>query len=133
MSTDEPTADHLQVGAEERGTDQPGTDQAGAMTAGILSLVLGLIAAMGGGTLASAFQYWAFEVSSQEDTGFVVQTASAVPPIVLGIVAVALGLVAARSSHTTASASGKAGAVVGALAVIGGLVLAIALGTSDFF
>lgn len=111
-----------------------GSDQSRSMTLGILSLTLGLTAAMGGGTLASAFQYWAFEISSRgNDTGFVVQTISAVPPILLGIVAVVLGLGAARSSHTLASATGKAGAVLGLVAVVGGIALAVALLQSDFF
>ena len=104
-----------------------------ALTSGILSFALGLTGALGGGLLANAFQYWAFDLARLNTTsGNLLQAMSAVPSILLGIVAIVLGLVAARSSHTLASATGKAGAIIGILAVVGGCLWGVSMLTSDF-
>jgi hypothetical protein len=105
-----------------------------SLTLGILSLALGLTAVMGGGTLSNAFQFWAIDLNRDAmDGGKVLQAMSALPPVLLGIVAVVLGLVAARSSHGAASATGKAGAVTGVLAVVGGAMLAMAILSIDYY
>ena len=105
-----------------------------ALTTGIIAFALGLTAVMGGGIMANAFQYWAFNVARENTTvGSLVQALSAVPAIILGIVALVMGLVAARSSNTLASASGKAGAITGVLAIVGGALWAVSMLKSDFF
>ena len=106
-----------------------------ALTTGIVAFALGLTAVMGGGVIANAFQIWAFDVARQGNTtgGSLVQALGAIPPIVLGIVAIVLGLVAARSGHTLASATGRAGAVTGILAIVGGALWAVSMLQSDFY
>lgn len=105
-----------------------------AATMGVVSLAVGLTAAAGGGTLASAFQYWSFELAPMgESSNSVAQTFPAIPAIALGIVAIVLGLVAARSSQTLASATGKAGAITGLLALLGGVAMAVAILSSDIY
>lgn len=110
-------------------------DHERTLTMGILALALGLTAAMGGGVMANAFQAWAFDIARQGNTGggSLVLALSAVPAIILGIVALALGLVAARSGHTLASATGKAGAFIGVLSIVGGALWAVSMLRSDFY
>ena len=100
-----------------------------AATMGVVSLAVGLTAAAGGGTL-----YWAFELAPMgQSRSSVAQTLPALPAIALGIVAIVLGLVAARSSQTLASATGRAGAIIGLLALLGGVAMAVAILGSDLY
>lgn len=128
MSSNEAPGDAVQIGA--------GTDQSNAVTGGIISLALGLAALMGGGTLATAFQYWSFEIMARgmdSDPGWFAQSASALPPILLGIMAIGVGVAAARSPHIVASATGKAGIALGLLAALSGVVLAVSLHQTQIF
>ncbi|EON22673.1 hypothetical protein CF8_3447 [Nocardioides sp. CF8] len=106
-----------------------------ALTRGIVASALGLTALMGGGILANAFQYWTIDIVNQGNPSGanLVHALAAVPAIVLGIVAVAVGLSAARSIHTLASATGKAGAITGILAIVGGALWAVAILKSDLY
>ena len=105
-----------------------------ALTMGILSFALGLAGLLGGGSLSTAFQYWSLGLTRNSmDAGNVLQAMSAVPPVLLGILALVLGLVATRSSHTLASATGRAGAITGLLAVVGGVMLGMAIMSIDYY
>lgn len=110
-------------------------DQDRALTSGILSLALGLTAATGGGVLPNAFQYWAIDIVGDGDTAgaTLVHALGAVPGIILGVVALVLGLIAARSSNSLASATGRAGAITGILAIVGGALWAVAILKSDLY
>lgn len=111
------------------GLDAVIKDESNAVTVGIVSLALALTAVMGGGTLATSFQYWSFRIMAEgtPDPGWLAQSASALPSIVLALMAIGLGVVAARSTHSMASAFGKAGVALGILALFGGIVLALSL------
>ena len=105
-----------------------------ALTMGILSFALGLAGVLGGGNLSTAFQYWSIGLTRNAmNNGNLLQAVSALPPTLLGIIALVLGLVAARSSDPLASATGKAGAVTGVLAVIGGVMMAMAILSIDYY
>lgn len=116
------------------GVQRETDDQDRALTFGVLSFALGMTGVIGGGTLANAFQYWAFEITRRDNSsGNLVQAMGTLPAILLGVVAVVLGLMAARSSYVPASATGKAGAVTGFLGIVGGLAWAASMLTSEIY
>lgn len=115
-----------------------GVSEPAHLTTGIVSLVLGLTALMGGGSLTTALQFWTIRLTSDAamdgDFGYrAFQTLNALPVILLGIIALVLGLAGARSSHPAARAVGRAGAIIGVLALVSGVLTAVLMQSAGMY
>ena len=121
--------DHLSsgYGALNAGPDAD-PPAGGQRTSAFLSLALGLLGALGGGVLGTATQ-WLFFTNDSAFGGVpeAYAVVSGAVPALFGVVAVVLGLRARGSDDALDAPLGTVGAVLGIVAVVGGVVQAIAL------
>ena len=95
-----------------------------------LALALGVLGALGGGVVGTAVQWLSFTAAASGATSY---PAGIFPflmggvPVLIGAVAIVLGLQAAALRDPLNAPIGKVGAVLGAVAVVGGVLYAIAL------
>ncbi|WP_248583437.1 hypothetical protein [Nocardioides sp. InS609-2] len=92
-----------------------------------LALALGVLGALGGGVVGTAAQWlvYASDSSSYPNDLFTIVMGGV--PVLIGAAALVLGLQAAALRDPLNAPIGKVGAVLGAVAVVGGVLYAIAL------
>lgn len=95
-----------------------------------LALALGILGALGGGIVGTAVQWLSFTMAGTAATSYpdgIFPFLMGGVPVLIGAVAIVLGMQAAALRDPLNAPIGKVGAVLGAVAVVGGVLYAIAL------
>lgn len=92
-----------------------------------LALALGVLGALGGGIVGTALQWLVYTIADLSPADEVAAVVLGGVPVLLGVAAVVLGLQAGRSTDDLDAPVGRVGAVLGGVAVVGGVLYAIAL------